>query len=83
MQFLPKARQFFRTLYILEWCRGRHREIKSGKKNERTIIPKRRQGFLGLVRYYRKFIPGFGETAEPLYRLLNKSNKFGWSAQVR
>ena len=32
--------------------------------------------FLVLVGCYRKFIAGFGKTAEPLYRLLNKSNKF-------
>ena len=37
--------------------------------------------FLGLVGDYRKFIPGFGKTAEPLYRLLNNSNKFEWSTE--
>ena len=39
------------------------------------------RAFLGLVGYYRKFIPGFGRTAETLYRLLNKSYKFEWSTE--
>ena len=39
------------------------------------------RAFLGLVRYYRKFIPGFGKTAEPLYSLLNKSIKFEWCTE--
>ena len=39
------------------------------------------RAFLGLVGYHRKFIPGFGKTAEPLYKLLNKSNKFEWSTE--
>ena len=34
------------------------------------------RAFLGPVVCDRKFILGFGKTAEPLYRLLNKSNKF-------
>ena len=37
--------------------------------------------FLGLVGYYRKFIPGFEKTAESLYRSLIKSNKFEWSTE--
>ena len=31
--------------------------------------------------YYLKFIPGFGKTAEPLYRLLNKANKIEWGTE--
>ena len=39
------------------------------------------RSFLGLVGYHRKFFPGFGKTAEPPYRLLNKSNNFEWSTE--
>ena len=39
------------------------------------------RAFLGIVGCYRKFIPGSGKKAEPLYRLLNKSNKFEWSTE--
>ena len=39
------------------------------------------RAFLCLVGYYQKLIPGFGKTAEPLYRLLNKSNKFEWNTK--
>ena len=37
--------------------------------------------FLGLLGYYRKFIPDFGKTAETLYSILNQSNKFEWSTE--
>ena len=72
MQFLPKARQLFRTYYISEWFRGRPRESKSGRKIERTIIPKRRQGFSRPCELLSKIHSGFRKTAEPLYRLHNK-----------
>ena len=39
------------------------------------------RAFLGFVGFYRQLIPGFGKTAEHLYRLLNKSNKFEWSTE--
>ena len=38
---------------------------------------------LGLVGFYRKFIPNFGATAEPLYKLLNKETKFTWSIECQ
>ena len=35
--------------------------------------------FLGLVGYYRKFIPAFAATAEPLYALTKKRKIFEWT----
>ena len=37
---------------------------------------KQLRAILGLIGFYRKFIEGFGKTTEPLYKLLNKSEKF-------
>ena len=36
---------------------------------------------LGLVGFYRRFIADFGKTAEPLYRLLSKTEKFVWTTE--
>lgn len=35
--------------------------------------------FLGLVRYYKRFVKGFTMLATPLTRLLEKKEKFGWN----
>ena len=37
------------------------------------------RAFLGMVGYYRRFIPHYAETAEPLYHLLKKNTKFEWT----
>lgn len=36
---------------------------------------------LGLIGYYRKFIPQFAETAKPLTRLTRKNAKFVWTSE--
>ena len=36
------------------------------------------QSFLGLVGYYRRFVPGMATVAEPLYQLLKKDVAFEW-----
>jgi hypothetical protein len=37
------------------------------------------QSFLGLVGYYRRFIPNFSKIAKPITELLKKGNKYIWS----
>ena len=37
------------------------------------------QSFLGMARYYRRFVEGFSKLAMPLTKLLRKSNKFEWT----
>jgi hypothetical protein len=35
--------------------------------------------FLGLVGYYRRFIPNFSKISKPITELLKKGNKYMWS----
>ena len=35
--------------------------------------------FLGLMSYYRRFIPGFSRLASPLHKLLKKEAKYEWT----
>ena len=42
-------------------------------------IPKQVWAFLGLVRYYRKFIKGFAKIAKPLTLLIRQQVKFEWT----
>jgi hypothetical protein len=37
------------------------------------------QSFLGLARYYRRFIEGFSKIVKPIRSLLEKDKKFIWS----
>ena len=37
------------------------------------------KSFLGLARYYRRFIEGFSKIARPMAELLKKDKKFNWT----
>ena len=42
--------------------------------------PKQVQAFLGLVRYYKKFIKGFAKIAKPLTMLTRQQVEFEWTS---
>lgn len=49
-------------------------------------IPKSRKSvkqFLGLVGYYRKFIPNMAKIAKPLTSLLKKDTPFRWTSEIQ
>lgn len=41
------------------------------------------RSFLGLIRYYRKFLASFGELSAPLVELTKKESKWAWDATHR
>ena len=41
------------------------------------------QSFLGMARYYRRFIEGFSKIAKPMTSLLEKNAKFVWTKQCQ
>ena len=46
-----------------------------------STTPKQVRAFLGLVRYYRKFIKGFAKIAKPLTLLTRLQVKFEWTPE--
>jgi hypothetical protein len=50
-------------------------------KSPRSVTQIR--SFLGLARYYRRFIPNFSKIAKPMTKLLEKEAKFKWSPQCK
>lgn len=51
-------------------------------KNLKTpTTEKEVRSFLGMVGFYRKFIPDFAKVAEPLHKLLRKDTLFEWSSE--
>ena len=59
------------------------------RKTERVIswlLPTSKcevQQFLGLANYYRRFIKNFAKIAKPLYKLIEKSAPFLWTAECK
>jgi len=60
-------------------CRPNPEKVECLRNYPRPKDLKQVQRFLGLVGFYRRFIPDFAKYAKPLTMLLKKDNKFIWS----
>nr|GEU68746.1 putative reverse transcriptase domain-containing protein [Tanacetum cinerariifolium] len=55
-------------------------KIEAIKNWHASTSPTEVRQFMGLARYYRRFIEGFSLIAKPLTKLTQKNKKFGWGA---
>ena len=58
-------------------------KLESVKKMPAPTTPKEIKQFLGLVGYYRKFIPRFAEIARPMTNLTKQDVPFEWTLQCQ
>jgi hypothetical protein len=55
-------------------------KVEAVEKFPRPVNEKQLKSFLGMMGYYRKFIPRFSKIASPLHALLKKDANFEWTA---
>ena len=58
-------------------------KLESVKKMPAPTTPKQIKQFLGLVGYYRKFIPKFADIARPMTNLTKQDVSFEWTLQCQ
>ena len=62
----------------IEGVKPQIEKVKAIHEMKPPVNPKGVREFLGLVRYYRKFINRFADAARPLTKLTGKDSKFIW-----
>jgi hypothetical protein len=74
--FMPKLDKFVMVFIddILIYSRSMEEH-----EEHLQIVLQRLRSFLGLVGYYRWFIPNFSKIVKPITELLKKGNKYVWS----
>lgn len=77
-KFGSKEVVYLGHIISIEGVKADPSKIRSMLEWPMPLTLKSLRGFLGLTRYYRKFIKGYGQITTPLTDLLNK-NAFGWN----
>ena len=81
MLFLQEAHSVPRTLISAEGIQPLPEKLESIAKMPAPKTPKEVKQFLGLVGYYRKFVPRFADISRVLTHLTKKDVEFKWTAE--
>ena len=77
--FLKKHTQYLGHIVSGEGIKPVPEKLSSIQRMPCPYTPKEVKQFLGLVGYYRKFIPQYADTARPLNALTRKDTEFEWT----
>ena len=84
MQFLEKKHiQYLGHIVSGEGITPLPEKLSSIKRMLPPKTPKEIKQFLGLIGYYRKFVPRFSDLARPLNALTKNNTKFEWTPQCQ
>ena len=81
--FLKKHVQYLRHIVSGDGITPLPEKLSSIKKMLPPKSPKEIKQFLGLIGYYRNFVPRFSDLARPLNALMRKNTKFEWTQQCQ
>ena len=82
-QFFTKKVKFLGFTISEEGMRMDEGRIESLKQMPYPENKKQLQAFLGACNYFRLFVKGFAEIADPLYELLRKDARFNWTEKQK
>ena len=81
--FLKKHIQYLGHIVSGEGITPLPEKLSSIKRMLPPKFPKEVKQFLGLIGYYRKFVPRFSDLARSLNALMRKNTKFEWTQQCQ
>ena len=81
--FLKKYIQYLRHIVSGEGITPLLEKLSSIQKMLPPKTPKEIKQFLGLIGYYRKFVPRFSDLARPLTALTRKNTEFEWTQKCQ
>ena len=81
VQFLQETHSIPRSFNFRQRYPAIARKTGKHSKDASTQNAKQVKQFLGLVGYYRKFVPHFSDIARPLIQLTRKNEGFNWSTE--
>ena len=81
--FLKKHIQYLRHIVLGEGITPLLEKLSSIQEMLPPKTPKEIKQFLGLIGYYRKFVPRFSDLARPLNALTRKNTEFEWTQKCQ